>query len=251
MPATTRSANKQATLEDVGAGSKTATTSGKRKAGTVKSPPSKKPKANPAKQASKIDEKKQPKVEDNQPEDESDVITINRAPVLELWASCVTQFLRPSISWQTCLSAGGAISTITAVAKGRAIGQMEKPDPGEAQAKREKRKEQADEKNLKELDVMSFKLRLDKDGQALVGDKPKKAGEDGLRKKYGGDEQYKRVKETFESALAAWKGKEDDLNGKAFHMYEDFRPNVAPGQKGWGRKGGLRLETIKEVVGGG
>lgn len=251
MPASTRSSTKQAKLEDVGAGAKSgpnpvtkptkstpkaAPTGNKRKADTDPKEGGKQS----AKQA-----KKSPKAEQA---DSSDVIVINRAPVLELWASCVARTVYPSVSWETCLSAGGAISTITAISKGRSIGTMEKPDPGEEQEKREKRKEQADKEELEELEVMSFHLRL-KDGQAMVGDKPKKAGEEALRKKYGGAEQYDKVKKAFEEALSSWKGREEELDKRAFHMYEDFRPSVQPGQAGWGRKGQLRLDTIREIVG--
>lgn len=249
MPASTRSATKQAKLEDVGTGNS-----------DVK--PTKKA-ARPAPKASKAGTKrkaddaptgtetKNAKQAKKSPEhDEEDAIVINRAPVLELWGSCVTQFIYENLPWETCLSAGGAISTIAAISKGRAIGTMDKPDPGEAQKKREKRKEQADQQELEELEVMSFHLRL-KDGQAMVGDKPKKSNEEALRKKYGGAEQYDKIRTSFEDSLEKWKGKEDELDKRAFHMYEDFRPSVKPAQAGWGRKGQLSLDTIRTVVGDG
>lgn len=250
MPASTRSKTKQATLEDVGAGaeevkskvkslkptSKATTAGGKRKANDDTSKDASK---KPAKQAKKSAENGA---------DSDDAIVINRAPVLELWASCVAHFMYPSVSWETCLSVGGAISTITAISKGRSIGTIDKPDPGEAQEKREKRKEQAEKEQLDEIEVMSFNLRL-KSGQAMVGDKPKNAGEEALRKKYGGPGQYDNVKKAFEEELEKWKGKEDELEKRAFHMYEDFRPAVKPGQAGWGRKGQLSLDTIRTVVG--
>ena len=182
--------------------------------------------------------------------DSSDSIVINRAPVLELWASCVTQFLHPNVPWESCVSAGGAISTITAISKGRSIGTIDKPDPGEAEEKRQKRKEKAEKEKLAELDVMNFHLSLDKTGQAMVGGKAKKAAEEALRKKYG-PEQYDKVKKVFQDSLKSWKGKEEELNGRAFGMYEDFRPTIPPGQQGWGRKGQLRLDTVKDAVLGG
>lgn len=240
MPATTRSSNKQASLEDVGAGhikgkgSKAATSSKKRKADELPQKPqksSKKPKTEPT-------------------EDVGDSITINRAPVLELWGSCVTQFLYPALSWSTCLSAGGAISTITAISKGRSIGRIDKPDPGEAQKKKEERKKKAEKENLEELETMSFKLSLDNGGNAMVGGKPKKGNEEALRKKYGGPEQYNKVKKVLEDALKSWKGQEKELDSRAFKMYEDFRPSIPPGQSGWGRKGQLNLETVKSTVEG-
>ncbi|KAK5675815.1 hypothetical protein LTS10_011546 [Elasticomyces elasticus] len=183
---------------------------------------------------------------DSSTTDDADAITINRAPVLELWTSCVAHFVYPELSWESCLSVGGAIASITAMAKGRSIGVMEKPDPGEAAERREKRKEKAEHDQLDEVDLMSFHLKL-KDGQAMVGDKPKKGNETALQKKYG-DEQYEKAKQAMQEALSEWKGKEDELNHEAFKMYEHFRPNIPPGQKGWGRKGQLDLQTVRDVV---
>jgi hypothetical protein len=248
MP-TTRSSNKQAKLEDVGASSKTSLES--------KKSPSKEAKAGQKRKAEKALEAKAAKkskssgIEPAEDAVESgDVIIINRAPVLELWGASVAQFLNPEVSWEICLSVGGAISTITAISKGRSIGTIDKPDPGEAQKKREERKKKAEKEGLDEIEVMSFHLKL-KDGQAMVGDKPKKAGEEALIKKYGGNEQYKKAKSTFQDALKAWKGKDDQLDKQAFGFYEDFRPSIPPGQKGWGRKGQLNLQTVQTTIEGG
>ncbi|KAI7504481.1 hypothetical protein KC367_g985 [Hortaea werneckii] len=174
-------------------------------------------------------------------------IIVNRAPVLELWASCLTRFIYPSVSWKTCLSVGGAISTITAVAKGRSIGTVEKPDPGKAEERRRERQQKAENEQLEDIEVMGFHLRL-KDGQALVGDGPKPSNEGALSKKFGQD-QYEMAKRAFQDALDSWKGRESELNREAFKMYEEFRPTVPPGQKGWGRKGQLNLESVKSAIG--
>jgi hypothetical protein len=93
---------------------------------------------------------------------------------------------------------------------------------------------------------MGFHLKLT-DGQALVGDKPKKANESALVKKFG-EEAYERVKAAFTETLQLWTGQEEELNARAFHYYEDFRPTVPKGQKGWGRKGILNLQIVKDVV---
>jgi len=246
MPAATRSATKQPTLEEV----KGTETEGKKanETGQRKAVNSKKRKADSGESTpkqSKSQKAAPPSQQD--PQENDDHITINRAPVLELWTSCVTHLLYPDVSWDTCLSVGGAIATITAISKGRSIGTMDKPDPGEAQERRRKRMEKAEKEELEEIEVMGFKLRM-KDGHAEVGDKPKKGSEAALKKKFG-DEQYERVKLSFEQALGGWEGKEHELDGSAFKMYEHFRPSIPPGQKGWGKKGQLNLHTVKDVVG--
>jgi hypothetical protein len=175
-------------------------------------------------------------------------IVINRAPVLHLWGACVTHFIYPFLPWSTCLSAGSAISTICAVAKGRSIGTISEPDPSEEKTnkKKEARKNQ---KDLDYIEVMQFKLRL-KDEMVLDGsrDKKGKPGSEGLLKAKFGDGKYESARNTFEEALNSWKRDEEELNKKAFGFYENFRPEVSHGQKGWGRKGELSLEKIKATV---
>ncbi|KAI6796860.1 hypothetical protein KC363_g3043 [Hortaea werneckii] len=254
MPAITRSATKQPKLEEI-KGTETSDKgpnhTRKRKSLDVSTSTSKKRKGkndHSQPEANKTASPDKSSTRHNNNGNEGHVaITINRAPVLELWASCVTQFIYPSVSWETCLSVGGAISTITAVAKGRSIGTIEKPDPGKAEERRRERQQKAENAQLEDIEVMGFHLRL-KGGQALVGDKPKAGNEDALSKKFGRD-QYEMAKRAFQDALDSWKGRESELDREAFKMYEDFRPTVPRGQKGWGRKGQLNLESVKSAMG--
>lgn len=242
MPATTRNASKQLKLEDVGAGTTETET---RKPAASDAGKKRKARSNADGEGpSKRSKKAGTKIEESA-EQGDNVITINRAPVLELWASCVAQALRPELSKEACQSIGAAIATITAISKGRSIGTMEKPDPAEAKPKRA-----AQQDDLNEVQVMSFRLTLDKSGHAAIGNKPKKPNEEALRKKYGGSEQYDKAKATFQDALQAWKRREDELQKQAFGFYEAFRPSIPSGQKGWGRKGQLRLQTVRDVVAG-
>ncbi len=40
----------------------------------------------------------------------------------------------------------------------------------------------------------------------------------------------------------------DVLNAEGFHLYEQFRPEVPPDEKGWGAKGILDLATIDALA---
>lgn len=95
--------------------------------------------------------------------------------------------------------------------------------------------------------VLDFPLPV-KDGAVLLSGTPKKGNEGQLVAKYGGQEAYERVKAAMEGVLKSWEGDEDELDKKAFSMYEKFRPNVPAGEKGWGRKGELSLAQIESVV---
>lgn len=253
MPAITRSATRQPKLEEI-KGTETSdkgpNDSRKRKSLDVSTNASKKQKGKNDHSQQEGNNSASPDKDRTRHDNADDgqvAITNNRAPVLELWASCVTKLIYPSIAWETCLSVGSAISTITAVAKGRSIGTIEKPDPSKAEERRRERQRKAENEPLEDIEVMGFHLHL-KNGQALVGDKPKVGNESALSKKFGHD-QYEMAKRAFQDALGSWKGREDELDREAFKMYEDFRPTVPSGQKGWGRKGQLNLENMKSAVG--
>jgi hypothetical protein len=170
-------------------------------------------------------------------------IVINRAPVLELWSACVAQLLHPDLSWNACLAIGGSIATITAISKGRSIGTVAPKDSDGDGSKKTPKEKGA---NVKEVKVMGFPMEVRGDAVIVKG-KPKEGKEDALARKFG-EGNLEKVKQAMKSALAAWKGKEQELDEKAFHMYEQFRPDVAKGQKGWGRKGELHLSKIESVV---
>ena len=63
-----------------------------------------------------------------------DAITINRAPVLTLWAAIVAE--RLGFTHDEALTLGRAVAGLNAYSKGRALG-LFKPTPKEVHAKRE------------------------------------------------------------------------------------------------------------------
>lgn len=168
-------------------------------------------------------------------------VLINRAPVLELWGACVASVLHPELSWTLCLSIGSSISTITAIAKGRSIGKISQPDPDEKKDEPDKGKTEGST-----LEVMGFPMTVKGDAVIVKG-KPRTTREANLVRKYG-EKDFGRVKVTMLEALKSWNDEKDELDSQAFHMYEQFRPNVAKGQQGWGRKGELSLSKIEEMV---
>lgn len=248
MPATTRNGAKQKqTHIDNPSETKAAVTSSKRKASSDEYTPRKRAAHpnkvhNPKAKGPSREDTAPTKGDESKSDESKHEIMINRAPVLELWVATVTSFLYPDISWDTSLSAGSAISTLCAISKGRAIGTIDQKDSATA----EKKKKRSESDQLDELEVMGFHLKL-KDGHVLVGDNPKKANEQTLIKKFG-EAAYERVKATFRDSLRLWSGQEEELNAQAFHHYEVFRPTVPKGQKGWGRKGNLNMQTVKEAV---
>lgn len=204
-------------------------------------------------------------------------ITINRAPVLHLWAACVAWVTHPELrgddvdddgdpsgeGWQTCLSAGAAVAGLCAVSKGRALGMIgdgtadtaedgdaDVDEGGEQDEKKQKEKQRKKEKmnELHHIDVMGFSLPV-KQGLVQVSGKPKPTGENNLKNKYGGEQGLEEAKNTFLEAAGTWKGDEETLQKKkAFGFYEKFRPGVDSGTAGWGRNGVLDLENVRKIA---
>jgi len=161
---------------------------------------------------------------------------------LQLWGSVVAKFVHPDLPWVACLSIGNAISSLCAVSKGRSIGLIKPADD----TKKDKKTRQRQFDDARIVKVMGFSLPIKGDA-VILGGKPKPLKGETLKHKFGG-QQYDAVKAAFEDSLQSWKGHEDELNTKAFHMYEQFRPTVASGQKGWGRKGELSTSEIAKAV---
>jgi hypothetical protein len=194
---------------------------------------------------------KKPKTSsNNQPTKNSDTdsITTNRSPVLQLWSACVAHFLRPELSWEACINIGSAIATLCAVSKGKAIGMIESPSDQDPEVARKKDEKKAKAKEgARKVNVMGFDLPMKSDAVVISGSE-KRVKEGNLIGKYGGEDAYKRVRQAMEESLKEWAGKKEELGKRAFGMYEDFRPSVPKGEKGWGRKGELRLEHIRSSI---
>ncbi|KAJ9610114.1 hypothetical protein H2204_015468 [Knufia peltigerae] len=182
-----------------------------------------------------------------------DTITINRSPVLQLWSACVAHRLYPKLSWTTDLAIGSAISTLCAIAKGKSVGTIDERERSPEEKAEQNAKRRAAEAGAdREVQVMGFRLYVEGEDVMLQG-KPKHGNEGLLRSKFGTPENYERTTKVMQDAIETWtmttgRGYENELNSKAFRMYEQFRPSVQSGQSGWGKKGALKLTKVREVV---
>jgi len=137
----------------------------------------------------------------------------------------VTHFLHPELRWETCLSAGTAISAVCAILEGRSIGTISSPDSTES-----KKKTAEDATAI--LESMHFKLKH-KNGIVFLGSgdgEAQSGSETALRGKFGA--RFEDVQRILEESLERWRDGEK-LNEEAFGMYEGFRPGVSKGQTGW------------------
>jgi len=168
-------------------------------------------------------------------------ISINRAPVLTLWAAVVAQ--RLGFQEDEALSLGKALAGLAAQRKGRRLG-IFKPHEEKPQMAREKeRGEQfwievcgrpVPAKNTHEG------IRAVNGTQEIEPDNVRRF----LEEKFGAD--LKPVWSAMTKLAKAFKPKE--LADNAFGLYKQFRPSIPDGVKGWGAKGDLDLGLIGRLA---
>ena len=169
-------------------------------------------------------------------------ISINRAPVLTLWAAVVAE--RVGFDWEEALTLGRAVAGLNAYAKGVRLG-LFTPSPPEVQEQRKKLRP----KETITVDLLHRAVPAvhTKQGlRALAKEKPvdPESVERYLFSKFG---------EGFDDALGAMRllaksRPPAKLAGEAYHLYEQFRPDVPEGTRGWGAKGMLELDTIRKLA---
>jgi hypothetical protein len=168
---------------------------------------------------------------------------INRAPVLTLWATIVAQQM--GYSEDEALTLGKAVAGYTAQFKGRNLGIYTAKEKGEK-----------DEKDVETREVVIVELMgrqiptLEKGGQVLAVSKDKTIDPDSVRRyfasKFG--ENLEEVSSAMEELAESFEPEE--LNRVAFRLYEKFRPEIPKGKRGWGAKGELSLQKIRELMQG-
>jgi hypothetical protein len=168
-------------------------------------------------------------------------ISVNRAPVLTLWASVVAE--RLGYDRAEALTFGRAVAGMNAQSKGRRLGIYAPRTDAEPPLKR--RRARVEKIELLGRSVAAVRT---KDGlRAVKDDVPESpaAVERYLASKLGD------ALAPVRAALVALARSlpRDELAERAYELYEQFRPRVASGAKGWGQKGTLDLARIAALAG--
>ena len=174
-----------------------------------------------------------------------DVVKVNRAPVLTLWAAVVA--VRLGYAWKEALSLARAVAGLNAQAKGRRLGIFGSPKAAEGGPARQPKKVGLGEEFWVELVGRPVPAKRTGEGvRAVVGSEPIEPDkvETYLKSKFGND--YEAVRQAMET-LANSRG-EDELAEDAYGMYETFRPKISAGVPGWGQKGELDLRLIRSLA---
>ncbi len=170
-------------------------------------------------------------------------LRVNRAPVLTLWAAIVAERLgHPP---ETALALGRFVAGSSARAKARRLGLA-----GDEQNAEERRAQAADLKPRREtVRLLGRDIPVTRAGDGILrvdDGKPASArsARSYLARAFG--ERLAEVRAAMDGLAASLAPAE--LNRVGFRLYERFRPEVPEGAQGWGAKGELRLERIREAA---
>jgi hypothetical protein len=168
-------------------------------------------------------------------------ISINRAPVLTLWAAVVAE--RLGFDEDEALTLGKAVAGLNAQAKGRRLGIFK---PHEEKPQKAREKEHGEEFWI-EICGRPVPAKNTDDGiRAMKGAQVIDPG--GVRRylddKFG--ENLKVVRSAMQKLAKAYRPQE--LAHDAYPLYERFRPNIPAGKRGWGAKGDLDMGLIGRLA---
>ena len=169
-------------------------------------------------------------------------VTINRAPVLTLWATVVAE--RLGYDHETALTLGKAVAGLNAQSKGRRLGIFEEPKG--PQEEREPKARQPGEQFVVSLLNRRVPVVSTEHGmRATVKGQPiDPAGvRHYLAQKFG--HELADARAAMEALAKAYPP--DQLAAQAYALYEQFRPDIPEGKKGWGAAGQLELNQIRSL----
>ena len=171
----------------------------------------------------------------------SDSILVNRAAVLTLWAAVVAE--RLGYDRDTALTLGRAVAGLNAQSKGRRLGIYAEPAPEIAAHKAPAR---AAPKIVYLLGRGVTVTRTREGMRAVVKGRVEnpESVKRYLKEKFG--ESLPPVQSAMRALAKAHPP--ERLVEIAFNLYEEFRPAIPSGTKGWGAKGKLDPDRIRALA---
>ncbi|MBE7554776.1 MAG: hypothetical protein HS126_27305 [Anaerolineales bacterium] len=171
-------------------------------------------------------------------------IKINRAPVLTLWAAVVAE--RLGYDRDAALTLGKGVAGLNAQSKGRRLGIFEE-SKGDKKEEREPKKRTAGEQYSvtvlgRPVPVVETDdgVRATIKGEAIKPDSVQRY----LENKFG--DNLAEVQAAMQGLAKAYNASQ--LARQAYDLYEQFRPAIPEGKKGWGAAGDLDLDYIRSLA---
>ena len=168
-------------------------------------------------------------------------VRVNRAPVLTLWAAIVAE--RMGYGRATALTLGKAVAGLNAQSKGRRLGLYEEPEPG---AKKKPSKVTPSARRVALLGRSVAVMDTPEGLRAVANDRGIEPDgvEHYLGQKFG--ETLDDVRGTMRDLARSYTPAA--LESAAYSLYEQFRPRIPDGVKGWGAAGTLDLDFIRSLA---
>jgi hypothetical protein len=173
----------------------------------------------------------------------SQTIQVNRAPVMTLWAAVVAE--RLGHDPDAALTLGKAVAGLNAQAKGRRLGLYDEP-PDQPEETAARRRPRGDRQLVTVLGRAVPVIQTSQGLRATVKGQPVDPASVRRYLARAFDRELAAVQAALEALAQAYPP--DQLAARAYALYEQFRPAVPEGTKGWGAKGDLRLDAIRALA---
>jgi hypothetical protein len=170
-------------------------------------------------------------------------VKINRAPVMTLWTMVVAE--RLGYDHDAALTIAKAVAGLNAQAKGRRLGIFEESKDEEEKGE-PKARQPGEQLSVTVLGRRIPALQTKQGIRAMVKGQPidPQSVSRYLEKKFGQDlDAVKAAMETLAEVYQPAK-----LAAQAYALYEEFRPAIPEGTKGWGAAGELDLDQIRGLA---
>jgi hypothetical protein len=170
-------------------------------------------------------------------------IVVNRSPVLTLWASIVAE--RLGYARPTALTLGKSVAGLNAQSKGRRLGIYE-----EGPSKAPGRKPRKPSKPVSgTVLILGRAVPVVETPEGLLAVANNRVESPDSVRRYL-EEKFGAALPEVEAAMRALAKAypPQQLESIGFSLYEEFRPEVPRGVKGWGAKGRLDLNRLRELA---
>jgi hypothetical protein len=169
-------------------------------------------------------------------------VTINRAPVLTLWASVVAE--RLGYDHDAALTLAKAVAGLNAQSKGRRLGMFEE-SKGPPEEREPTARPPGEPFMVSLLHRRVPVVKTDLGVRATVKGQPI---DPASVKRYLAQKfrhELADVQAAMDTLAKAYPP--DQLAAHAYALYEQFRPDIPEGKKGWGAAGQLDLDSIRAL----
>ncbi len=171
---------------------------------------------------------------------------INRAPVMTLWAAVVAE--RLGYPKETALTLGKAVSGLNAQSKGQRLGIFEPPAESQDQGQEGQKKKPVEPSGEKSIKLLGRQVFVQETEKGLLAEESGKPIDPGGVERYLKQKFKDQLDETRQAMMSLAQSLEPAvLEKRAYTLYEEFRPEIPEGKRGWGAAGELDLDKIRSL----